>query len=117
MIERTEEAPDTRAPSVRPHVWVCTYDHRNGIDVWACESEEIAFGELAAVCREFWEEAREVDGSFVPREEDVPFPTDPPADDRAAVELFFTVMNDADPPETFVIAAHEVIGVKRGVRR
>jgi hypothetical protein len=109
-----------RRPSPRgrdaPHVWICTFEHRDGIDVCACTSEEAAYHELAKVCREFWEEAREVDRSLVPCKEG-PTPATPPEDDRAAVEAYFAAMSCDDPPEAFLIAAHEVIGTSRGEGR
>jgi hypothetical protein len=47
----------------------------------------------------------------------MPVPADPPSTDRAAVELFFTAMNYADPPETYVIAAYAVVGTEDGGRQ
>jgi hypothetical protein len=90
-------------------VWVCMFEHRYGIDVWAWGSEEIAYHGLARVCREFWDEAREVEDSFSSPEEGEPLPPTPPEEDRSAVELYFGVMNDADRPESYLIAAHELI--------
>jgi hypothetical protein len=111
---RRHRSPRRQGPA---HVWVCAYEHRDGIDVWACAGEEIAYRELAKVCREFWEEAREVDDSLTRLDGDEPLPLVPPAEDRAAVEAYFAAMNHDDPPESFLVAAHEVIGAERGEGR
>ena len=115
MVEQAETSSD--AADVRGHrlVWVCAYGHGDGIDTWVCRTEDIAYRELAAVCRECWDEAQEVEGSFVvPHAAGGALPAEPPSEDRAAVALYFAVMNDADPPETFVVAAHEITGAPGG---
>ncbi len=111
---RSSHPPDADA---RPLVWACIYEHHDGIDVWVCETEDLAYRELAEICREFWDEAHEVEDSFVEgaaREE--PLPAKPPSEDRAAVERYFAVMNGAHPPEIFFIAAHEITGAPKADR-
>lgn len=100
-----------------PHVWVCTFEHRDGIDVWVCAGEALAYRELARVCREFWEEARQLDDALPRLEGQEPLPSAPPDEDRAAVEAYFAAMSYDDPPESFLIAAHEVIGAEGGEGR
>jgi hypothetical protein len=117
MIEHVERSSDPPDAGARPLVWVCVYEHRDGIDVWACETEDIAYRELADVCREFWDEAHEVEDSLVERTTgEAPLPAEPPSEDRAAVERFFAVMNSAHPPEIFFIAAHEIVGAPKAGR-
>jgi hypothetical protein len=114
MTDRRPRRRPSPPAQEAPHVWVCTFEHRDGIDVWACAAEALAYRELANVCREFWEEARAVDRSLIPCEDEEPIPATPPDDDRAAVEAYFAAMNHDDPPESFLIAAHEVIGAEGG---
>lgn len=111
LVPRTQ-AERNRPPG--PVVWVCTYDHDDVFDIWVCRDEDTAYHRLAEACRESWEEAFEVEAVF-PDEGDPPFPAEAPADDRAAVELYFAAMNDADPGEWFGIARFEVLGARGGL--
>jgi hypothetical protein len=112
MTDNQSVRAGSRSGSAPPCVWICTFDHRDGTDIWACATESSAYRELAGVCREFWEEAREV--AAIVADGDGPFPVGPPDDDRAAVELYFGVMNDSDPGEWFLIAPFDVIGAEGG---
>jgi hypothetical protein len=102
---------ETRRATDVTTVWVCVYEHEDGIDVWVCRSEDLAFGELAKVCREFWAEAREIDERYRGREGWEALPEAPPASDRATVDLYFGAMGLDDPPEWHQIDAHTVVGV------
>jgi hypothetical protein len=118
VISDIDRIPATASHSGKPvpSVWVCTFEHRDGLDVWVCASEELAYGELAEVCREFWEEAREVDRDRLLAEDERQLPPAPPEDDRGAVEEYFAAMIHGSSPESFLIAAHEVIGASGGRR-
>lgn len=105
-----------RPPSPRPHVWICTYERRDGTDIWACATEASAYRELARICREFWEEAREVEAAFPEPVDGGPLAAEPPVDDRAAVELYFAAMNEDDPGEWFMVDRFEVIGAEEAGR-
>jgi hypothetical protein len=115
MIDTSRRtAGRTHAPD---HVWVCTFDHRDGTYIWACATEALAYRELAAVCREFWDEAREVDDLGRAAGTAGRLADQPPDDDQEAVEYYFAVMNDSDPGESFQIAALEVVGAAGGADR
>jgi hypothetical protein len=115
MTDTTTRPTAGTAARQPTHVWVCTFEHRDGTDIWACANEALAYRELAEVCREFWEEAREVDG--VLSGAGAGLPVEPPLDDRSAVESYFAVMNDSDPGEWFLIAPLEVVGTGGGEDR
>jgi hypothetical protein len=114
MIDKDSPTPSPGRTSAI-EIWICTYAHRHGVDAWACESESLAFATLARPCREFWEEAREIEGSHV-RPEEPRLPARPPDDDRAAVDLYFEVQGEAPRPEFFQIEAQQVIGAEEAAR-
>jgi hypothetical protein len=114
MIDSPTAEAGARHTSSPPFVWVCTFEHRDGTDVWACATEAIAYRELADVCREFWDEAREVESNWIIHVDGTTLTPEPPDDDRVAVELYFAVMNDSDPGEWFLIAPFDVIGARGG---
>jgi hypothetical protein len=107
----TEQENPTSPPDGVPggRIWVCTHEHRHGVDAWVCESEDLALAMLAEVCRGFWDEAREIQASQTVTETRERLPPEPP-DDRAAVELYFGVLADSPRPEFFQIEAQKVIG-------
>jgi hypothetical protein len=94
-------------PCPEPEVWVCVFARGDGIDVWVCRSEAVAYRELARSCRGYWAEAREVDRHRCHDQQNPRLPLRPPASDRASVELYFAAMRLAMPSESFTIAAHE----------
>jgi hypothetical protein len=89
-------------------VWLGIYEHSEGREVWVCRSDELAYRELARACGESWDWAYELDRMLV-RGERRELPEGPPPDDRLLVDLYFEVMEAAEMPELFSIAAHEVI--------
>jgi hypothetical protein len=95
--------------SARPQVWVCTFQHRHGLDAWVAAGEDAAYASFATTVRSFWREAVEWDRG--PWDDDrPPLPDQAPADDRSAVESYFAVMGEAPQPEYFSIERQEVIG-------
>lgn len=108
----TEQENPTSSPAGAPggRIWVCTYEHRHGVDAWVCESESLALAMLAEVCREFWGEALEIQASQTLAETRERLPPEPPEADRDAVELYFEVLGEAPRPEFFQIEAQQVIG-------
>jgi hypothetical protein len=114
MTDEKNPAPSPVGAS-GTHIWVCTYAHRHGVDGWACESEDLAFATMAGPCREFWEEAREIESSHV-RPEEPRLPARPPKDDRAVVDLYFQVQGEAPRPEFFQVDAQQVIGAEEVTR-
>jgi hypothetical protein len=93
-------------------VWVCIYEHRHGVDAWACESEDVAFATLAAICREFWDEAREIECAHSLHETESRLPARAPEDDRVVVDRYFEVLADAPQPEFFQVEGHRLIGAE-----
>jgi hypothetical protein len=110
MIEEPRHEPGAERHRDEPQVWVCTFEWRDGIDVWVGCTEDLALEGLAAVCRLFWDEARAHVNRFVRDDGQQPFPATPPDDDRTVIELYFDVMNEASPAESYVIAPHTVVG-------
>ena len=107
----TEPATDnlnrTGAPTA-PHVWVCTFQHRHGLDAWVAADEDAAYARFAMTVRSFWSEAVEWDRG--PWDDDrPPLPDEAPVDDRTAVESYFAVMGEAPQPEYFSIERQGVI--------
>jgi hypothetical protein len=108
MTDRKGDQPQSRRGQTSQHIWVCTYEHSEGLDVWACESEELALRELGALARRHWEAALDAHRRFTVGGE-TPLAALPPDDDRTAVEAYFDVMNDADPPEFCTVVAYGLI--------
>jgi hypothetical protein len=109
MTDRFERQPGSRHRSTRPEVWVCVLVNVDGIESWACPSEDLAFRELAAACRGYWDDARDFERRHDQGVERPPLPLRPPNDDRLVVELYFAVMGRALPPEQFQIAARTTV--------
>ena len=117
MTHIATRQPDGSAAGPPTQVWICTFDHHDGIDIWACTTEALAYRELAGVCREVWDEALEVDEVLPASRTLARLPVEPPVEDRAAVESYFSIMNGSDPGEWFQIAPFEVIGAVGGEER
>jgi hypothetical protein len=91
------------------HVWVCTHEHRHGLDAWAAASEEAAYASFAETVRQFWHEAADTDRAL--RDGDrPPFPEKAPTEDREAVERYLEAMGDAPGPEFYSIERQEILG-------
>jgi hypothetical protein len=75
------------AGAVFPHarVQVLTYEHRHGSEAFVYTSEQGARKALAAIAREFWDEARGYDETLSER---------PPEDDATAIRLYFRAQED-----------------------
>jgi hypothetical protein len=109
MIEQAESRETAARRGGPPKIWICAYQHRHGVDAWACATEELAHRAFAETCREFWEEARAVDVTLVHDEHQRRLPAAPPGDDRLVVELYFETMAQAPWPEFFFIEEQELI--------
>lgn len=86
-------------------VFALTYEHRHGADLSLWATEAGAVRSLAETAREWWSEAVEN------ADPDDGIPTDPPADDERAVELYFMVMGEDRnvwEPESYRIEGLEV---------
>jgi hypothetical protein len=108
MTEPAERNPNRTGGQTALQVWVCTFQHRHGLDAWVAADEDAAYASLAVPARSFWPEAVEWDRG--PWDEDrPPLPDEAPVDDRAAVERYFAVMGEAPQPEYFSIERQGVI--------
>lgn len=108
----TDQSGHKTTPTPRPsrsHVWVCALFTCDGIETWACSSRESAFGELANACRRYWEDARDCEARSLQRPDRAPLPPRPPQDNQAVIDLYFSVMGKALPPESYDIAARPLI--------
>lgn len=110
MIEQTDREPRTEGRCEEPHVWVCAFEWRDGVDVWVGRTENLAPQGLASMCRLFWDEARGHVDRLIRDDGPKPFSPVPPDDDRVAIALYFDVMNEASPPESYVTRSHAVVG-------
>jgi hypothetical protein len=109
MSENKRHRSGSRGRGEAPEVWACVLVGVEGIDTWICDSEELAHRELAGACRRSWADALDFDRRFERGEEQAPLPPEPPTEDRVAVEVYFTTMRRALPPEYYVVARQPVI--------
>jgi hypothetical protein len=114
MTDRGEHRRKSDRQSDGPEVWACVLVGADGIETWVCETEDIAFGELAAACRRSWADALDFDRRTARAVDQKPLPTDPPSEDRATVEAYFRAMRRALPAEHYRIAPLAVIGDAEG---
>jgi hypothetical protein len=109
-FDNRHPADQPRAVPMLPRVWTCVLVGVDGIETWICETEDLAYRELAHACRRFWADALDFGRRFDRGEGQTPLPAKPPGDDRSAVEAYFATMRRALPAEYFVIVPRQVIG-------
>jgi hypothetical protein len=95
-----------------PLVWVCAFESVEGVEISVCADEDIAYRELARVCRLGWDTARRVDSRRPDRIDRPPFPLEPPDDDRLTVASYFAVMREVF--QSYAITPHALIGGSGG---
>jgi hypothetical protein len=77
------------------------------IEIRVCESQAVAFRELARLCREDWTLARRVDERTPNDGERSKLSPAPPDDDRTAVDCYFAVMREVF--RSYSITSHDLV--------